>query len=217
MEALFVKLVNMSITAGWLVLAIIAVRLVFRRAPKWMLCLLWGMVALRLLCPFSMESGLSLIPNPEPLKQEIVFTAPPERQASGEILNSMGSVVLEKSPAAPARGEILDAGGNVVLEKDLNPNSADPEQVWLFVLSRVWGLGMGLMVLYALVSYLLLRRRVATAIPMGKNVKRSEFVDTPFVLGLLRPVIYLPACMEPGDIPYVVAHEQAHIRRRDHW
>lgn len=217
MEALFVKLVNMSITAGWLVLAVMAVRLVFRRAPKWMLCLLWGMVALRLLCPFSMESGLSLIPSTQPLKQEIVFTAPPERQASGEILNSMGSVVLEKSPAAPARGEILDAGGNVVLEKDLNPNSADPEQVWLFVLSRVWGLGMGLMVLYAFISYLLLRRRVATAIPMGKNIKRSEFVDTPFVLGLFRPVIYLPACMEPGDIPYVVAHEQAHIRRRDHW
>lgn len=217
MEALFVKLVNMSITAGWLVLAILAVRLVFRRAPKWMLCLLWGMVALRLLCPFSMESGLSLIPSTQPLKQEIVFTAPPERQASGEILNSMGSVVLEKSPAAPARGEILDAGGNVVLEKDLNPYSADPEQVWLFALSRVWGLGMGLMVLYAFISYLLLRRRVATAIPMGKNIKRSEFVDTPFVLGLFRPVIYIPACMEPGDIPYVVAHEQAHIRRRDHW
>lgn len=216
MEDIFVKLVNMSITASWLVLAILAVRLVFRKAPKWIFCLLWGMVALRLLCPWSLESGLSLIPSTQPLKQDIVFTPPPQ-QARGEILNSMGSVVLEQTLTAPARGEILDADGNVVLEKDLNPNSADPEQIWLFVLSRVWGLGMGLMLLYALISYLLLYRRVATAIPIGKNIKRSEFVDTPFVLGLFRPVIYIPACMEPGDIPYVVAHEQAHIRRRDHW
>ena len=217
MEDLFVKLVNMSITASWLVLAVMAVRLVFRRAPKWILCLLWGMVALRLICPFSIESGLSLIPSAQPLKQEIVFTPPPQQQARGEILNSTGSVVLEQTLTAPARGEILDAGGNVVAEKNLNPYSADPEQVWLFVLSRLWALGVGLMMAYALVSYLLLYRRVATAIPMGKNIKRSEFVDTPFVLGLFRPVIYIPACMEPGDIPYVVAHEQAHIRRRDHW
>ncbi|MGN0977585.1 MAG: M56 family metallopeptidase [Faecousia sp.] len=218
MEAVFLKFVNMSITASWLVLAVITVRLVFRNTPKWMLCLLWGLVAIRLICPFSIESGLSLIPNAEPLPQNRIVQ--PAAQARGEIIDSGGSVVLEKNMTSEARGEIIDSSGNVVLETNMSPaadESADPIQIWSFILSRVWAAGVAIMVLYALVSYLLICRRVATAIPMAKNIKRSEFVDTPFVLGLIRPVIYLPSRMGTEDIPYVIAHEQAHIRRRDHW
>ena len=114
METLFLKLVNMSITASWLVLAIIAVRLVFKKAPKWILCLLWGLVAFRLICPFSIESSLSLIPDSEPLSQEYVYTTETVKPAHGDILDSEGNVILEQHPAA--NGDILDSEGNVILE-----------------------------------------------------------------------------------------------------
>ena len=109
MEALFLKLVNMSITASWLVLVIIAVRLIFKKAPKWILCLLWGLVAFRLICPFSIESSLSLIPDAEPLSQETSYSSETVKQAHGDILDSEGNVILERHPAA--NGDILDAEG----------------------------------------------------------------------------------------------------------
>ena len=200
MEAVFLKLVNMSITASYLVLAVIALRLVFRKTPKWIFCVLWGMVALRLICPFSLESVLSLIPAAEPLPSNIIYTAHPEIQSGVAVIDKAVNPLLESSltPVSPAV-------------------SANPTQILSFLLSRIWAIGAAGMLLYALVSFLLIYRRVATAIPVEKNIKRSEFIDTPFVLGLVRPVIYLPACMASEDTPYVIAHEQAHIRRRDHW
>ncbi len=200
MEAVFLKLVNMSITASYLVLAVIALRLVFRKAPKWIFCVLWGLVALRLICPFSLESVLSLIPAAEPLPSNIIYTAHPEIQSGVAVIDKAVNPLLESSltPVSPAV-------------------SANPTQILSFLLSRIWAIGAAGMLLYALVSFLLIYRRVATAIPVEKNIKRSEFIDTPFVLGLVRPVIYLPACMVSEDTPYVIAHEQAHIRRRDHW
>ena len=200
MEAVFLKLVNMSITASYLVLAVIALRLVFRKAPKWIFCVLWGMVALRLICPFSLESVLSLIPAAEPLPSNIIYTAHPEIQSGVAVIDKAVNPLLESSltPVSPAV-------------------SANPTQILSFLLSRIWAIGAAGMLLYALVSFLLIYRRVATAIPVEKNIKRSEFIDTPFVLGLVRPRIYLPACMALEDTPYVIAHEQAHIRRRDHW
>lgn len=200
METVFLKLVNMSITASYLVLAVIALRLVFRKTPKWIFCVLWGMVALRLICPFSLESVLSLIPAAEPLPSNIIYTAHPEIQSGVAVIDKAVNPLLESSltPVSPAV-------------------SANPTQILSFLLSRIWAIGAAGMLLYALVSFLLIYRRVATAIPVEKNIKRSEFIDTPFVLGLVRPVIYLPACMASEDTPYVIAHEQAHIRRHDHW
>lgn len=201
MEALFVTLVNMSITASWLVLAIIGVRLVFRKTPKWILCLLWGLVALRLIFPFSLESALSLIPSTQTLPQEIVYTAQPEIHSGIEAVDSVVNPVLEENMTVPEPAV----------------TSANPTQIWSFLLSVTWAAGCGCMLLYALVSYLLLKHRVAAAIPLEKGIKQSELVDSPFVLGLFRPVIYLPISISPKDLPYVVAHEQSHIRRGDHW
>ena len=200
MEPVFLKLVNMSITASYLVLAVIAWRQVFRKTPKWILCALWGMVALRLIFPFTIESALSLIPSSEPLPSEIIYTAQPEIQSGIVIIDEAVNPVLESSltPVTPAA-------------------SASPTQVWSFILSRVWILGVMLMLVYALVSYLIVYRKVATAIPISRRIKRSEFIDTPFILGLIRPKIYLPSCMDVEDIPYVIAHEQAHLLRHDHW
>lgn len=201
MEALFVTLVNISITASWLVLAVIGVRLVFRKTPKWILCLLWGLVALRLIFPFSLESALSLIPSTQTLPQEIVYTAQPEIHSGIEAVDSVVNPVPEENMTAPEP---------VV-------TSANPTQIWSFFLAWAWAAGCGCMLLYALVSYLLLKHRVAAAIPLEKGIKQSELVDSPFVLGLFRPVIYLPISISPKDLPYVVAHEQSHIRRGDHW
>ena len=218
MEALFLKLVNMSITASWLVLAILAVRLIFKKAPKWILCLLWGLVAFRLICPFSIESSLSLIPNPEPLSQETSYSSETVKQAHGDILDSEGNVILERHPAA--NGDILDSEGNVIVEIQdgirVYPEEAQTHN-WLNFLSRIWLVGFAVMLAYTAVSYYLLRQKVATAIPLVKGIKQSEYVDSPFVLGIIRPVIYLPFGMDEADCAYVIAHEKAHIRRRDHW
>lgn len=199
MEALFLKLVNMSITAGWLILAVAAVRLVFRKMPKWILCLLWGLVALRLICPFSIESTLSLIPSAQPIPADNIYTAKPELQSGIEIIDNLVNPMLASSMTP------------------IEPASANPTQIWSFILSRIWILGAAGMLLYALTSYLLLKRKVAAAIPVRQNIKRCEFIDSPFVLGFFVPVIYLPAALEKRDWDYVLAHEEAHIQRRDHW
>ena len=199
METLFLKLANLSITASWLILAVLLIRLVFRKAPKWVFCILWGLVALRLICPISIESALSLIPSAEPLPQDILYTAVPRIQSGVEVIDDFVNPVLADS-MSPALGA-----------------SANPSQIWSFVLSRIWAAGTVVMLLYALISYLLLRRRVATATLFSENIKQSESVASPFVLGFFRPVIYLPYSIADTDINYVIAHEKAHIRRKDHW
>ena len=219
MNELFLKIINMSITASWLVLAVIAVRLVFQKTPKWILCLFWGLVAVRLICPFSIESRLSLIPDAEQLLQDVAYSAETVKQARGDILDSEGNVVLERHQPA-ARGEILDSDGNVIVEKNVGAVSdsrATQIKSWIHYLARIWLIGISVMLVYTLVSYYLLKRKVATAIPIGSGIKQSEFVDSSFVLGIIRPVIYLPFGMTERDMTYVVAHEQAHIRRKDHW
>jgi len=216
MEVVFLKLLNMSITASWLVLAVMAVRLVFRRTPKWILCLLWGLVAFRLICPVSIESPLSLVPRAEPLPQNVIYTAEPERKAGGEILDSGGNVVkTQLPPASQGKSSEPDVTGN-------NPGAAPVSHAGhmhtrIFFFSRIWLAGVFAMLIYTLISYCLLKHKVATAIPLRKGVKQSEFVDTPFVLGLIRPVIYLPFGIASPDMAYVIAHEMAHIRRKDHW
>ena len=218
MESVFLHLLNMSITASWLVLAIIVVRLIFRRVPKWILCLLWGLVAIRLICPFTIESSLSLIPDAEPLSQETSYSSETVKQAHGDILDSEGNVILERHPAA--NGDILDSEGNVIVKvRDGIRTYPQEEQVlgWSYILSRMWFVGFAVMLTYTVVSYYLLKKKVATAIPLKRGIKQCEYVDSPFVLGILRPVIYLPVGMEEGDMTYVIAHEKAHIRRRDHW
>lgn len=199
MEALFLKLVNMSLTASWLVLAVLLARLILRKAPRWIFAALWGLVAFRLICPISIESALSLIPSREPLPWEILYTAAPELQSGIGSIDGAVNPVLS-GLLAPERGA-----------------SVNPAQVWSFILSHVWLAGMAAMLLYAAGSVLLLRRRVAAATLLGENIKQSEQVDSPFVLGCLRPTIYLPYAMEASDMPHVIAHEQAHIKRHDHW
>ena len=199
MEAVWLKLVNLSISAGWLVLAVVVLRLVFRKAPRWIFCVLWALVALRLVCPVSIESALSLIPSAQTLPPEILDTATPQIHSGINAVNSAVNPMLGQS-MTPVPGA-----------------SVNPTQVWSFLLSCIWVAGMAVMALYALVSYGRIKGRVATATLLRDNIRQSEFVDSPFVLGIFRPVIYLPYQVEPEDLEYVIAHERAHIRRKDHW
>lgn len=199
MEAVFLSLVNRSITAGWLVLAVLALRLLLRRAPKSILCAMWGLVALRLVCPVFIESPLSLIPAAKTLPETVLTAAQPEIYSGVAVIDRVVNPVLTNTLTA-APGE-----------------SVNPAQVLAGVLPWIWLLGMVGMLGYALFTTLRLRRRVSTAVRLEQGVKQSEYVKTPFVLGLIHPTIYLPFHMESADAVHVLAHERAHIRRGDPW
>ena len=199
MSELFLKILNMSISAGWIVLAVVFLRLVLRKAPRWSIVALWGIVALRLVLPVSIESVLSLIPSGETVSPDVMLSPMPSIQTGIPMINDAINPIIGNS-FAPNPGD-----------------SVNPLQVWTFIAAVVWIIGVVAMVLYAAVSSLLLRRRVATAVRVRENIYVSEWVQSPFVFGLLHPRIYLPSRMDVVDADFVIAHEQAHIRRRDHW
>ncbi|MBR2483215.1 MAG: hypothetical protein IKB53_00555 [Oscillospiraceae bacterium] len=199
MAELFLKIANMSIAASWLVLVLLVLRLLMRKAPKWVLVLLWGFVAVRLLCPFGIESALSLIPSAATISPEIM---------------------MDRTPEIATGIETLDRVVNPVISEVFAPEpiaSANPLQILIPVAANLWLLGAWVMLLYAAVSDCRLRRRVAAAVRWRDNIFQSEHVDSPFVQGVLKPRIYLPFAMDAQDREYVIAHEQAHICRRDHW
>lgn len=199
MEAMFLQLVNLSMTAGWLVLAVLALRLLLRRAPKSILCAMWGLVGLRLVCPVSIESPLSLIPSVQTLPETVLTTPQPEIYSGVAVIDRVVNPVLANALTA-APGDSVNAA-----------------QVLAGVLPWIWLFGMVGMLGYALFTTLRLRRRVSTAVRLEQGVKQSEYVKTPFVLGLIHPTIYLPFHMESADAVHVLAHERAHIRRGDPW
>lgn len=200
MAAVFLKLLNLSISASWLVLAVLVLRLVSKRSPKWMNVLLWGMVALRLMLPFSIESALSLIPSAETLSPEVVRFDPAPTITSGVefIDNAVNPSLSESFAAAPLA-------------------SVNPLYVWTYLAGWVWLIGLGAMLLYALVSYLRLRRRVSVSLPIQDNIYLCDGISSPFILGVVKPRIYLPSGLDEVQQQNVLAHEQAHLARRDHW
>ena len=199
MNDLFLIIINMSISASWLVLAVLLLRFVLKKAPKWVNVLLWGIVAVRLAFPFSIESALSLIPSAETISPGIMMDTVPSVQTGVPAINSVINPVIGSS-LAPTPGA-----------------SANPLQIWIPILSIVWVAGVVALLLYTVVSYCRLQRKVSEAVILRDNIFQSENVASPFVLGLFRPKIYLPYNMDGQDLNHVVAHEQAHIRRRDHW
>lgn len=199
METVFLKLLNMSITAGYLVLILVLLRPLLKKAPKWICCALWGLVGLRLVLPFSIESVLSLIPSAETVPSDIMYSG---------------------SPAITSGLPAVNSAVNPVLSQALAPQplaSANPLQIWLFIASGLWLIGISVMLLYALISCVRLRLKMRTAVLLRENIWQSEQAGSPFVFGLIRPKIYLPFDMDEGEMEHVLAHERAHISRRDHW
>ena len=200
MTALFLKLLNMSISAGWLILAVMVLRLVLKRAPKWINCVLWALVAVRLLCPLSIESALSLLPSSETISPEMVQYAQHPTIHSGitVIDNAVNPAIGEAFAGAPA-------------------NNVNPLYVWTAVAGIVWGIGVAVLLIYAAVSYLRLRRRVSASLHIQDHIYLCDAISSPFILGVVNPRIYLPSGLNEEQTRSVVAHERAHLARCDHW
>ena len=177
MNALFLKILNMSITASWLILAVVLARLLLKKAPKWVFCLLWGLVAIRLVCPFSLESSLSLIPSSE--------TIP-------------ANIEMQQKPVIDSGITIIDETVNPIITESFTPspeNSANPLQIVIPFVAIVWITGVFIMLVYALISFLRLKGMVRVSVSVGKQIRACDEVKSPFILGVFRPIIYVPSSL----------------------
>ncbi len=228
MTAVFLKIVNMGISASWLILAIFILRFLLRRSPKWIMCMLWALAAVRLICPFSVKSTLSLIPDSQTLLETVLadLSVPADNQHD---IQASGSSSVTYSKDRLSGNKYHDT-------KNVNTRNFDTENVntedvpdqntydqsfenrnLASFLCRLWLSGTVLMLLYSLVSYLKLCRHTRTAMPLDKTVMICDSIDVPFVLGIIRPRIYLPSDMDNTQAEYILAHEKTHITRLDHW
>ena len=198
MTELFLNIVNMSISAGWIVLAVMILRLLLKKAPKWTSVLLWGIVAFRLICPFSIESALSLIPSSQTINPEYALNEPEINSGITVIDNALNPII---------------GGATVTVQsqKDLNLF-----QIIMPYLTAMWLLGILVLLLYTVISYIKLKKKVETAVSLKDNIYQSENVIFPFVLGIIRPKIYLSFGLDESGAEHVIAHEKAHIKRCDH-
>ena len=204
MTDLFLRIVELSWQAGVLALAVMLARLALRRAPKWAVCLLWALVAVRLVLPFSLQSPVSLQAAQSPVTA-VLYELPQTQEAAqktGEVLS--GGLAEPVTPLPPT--EVVTA----------QPVPAPKPVMTVSLLAAIWLAGVVMMLTYMLVSYLGIYRRVCTAVRLEDNVYRCGSWGTPFVLGLLRPRIYVPEGMDDAALPQVLAHERCHIRRGDH-
>lgn len=189
METIFLRICNMSITASWLILAVIGIRFFMKKVkvPKWIVCILWAMVSVRLICPFSLESIVSLIPN---------------------------TGIIVQNQKADTGISVVDQIANPILSEMTVQNTVPK---WSSIAAYVWIVGVLLMVAYAFLSYFKLGKKVKLSINLQENVWICDEIGTPFVFGVLSPKIYLPSHMDEKWLSSVLHHEQTHIRRYDHW
>ena len=198
MEDVFVKILNMSITASYFVVALIILRAVFRKIPKWLSCALWGLVGLRLILPFSFESILSLVPSVQTIPSDIAMSKNPQI-----------------SSGIPAFNSVI----NPIISESFTPEpsySVNPLQVVSFVLAVIWLAGIAGMLIYTLVSYIILRRKTNESIKNNDGTYICDVITSPFILGIIKPKIYIPSQVTEEDKRLIIAHERAHIKRLDH-
>ncbi len=199
MEELFLHVLNRSLTGSWLLLCVLMLQPLVKKAPDWLRGTLWALTALRLVCPFVLPVPIGFAPSAEPVPQGMLYAA---------------------SPAVDTGIAALDDAVNPLLSAQLSPEAGDsvnPVQVLVFAGSVIWLCGMLVMLLTAAVSWLNLHRKVRTSLPMGEGIRICEGIPSPFLFGLFRPRIYLPAHLPEETAQYVIAHERAHLRRHDHW
>lgn len=198
MSTVFLKILNLSFSASWLILAVLIVRLLLKKAPKWINCLLWALVAIRLILPFSLESAMSLLPSKEVLPADIQSTDAPHIESGIYAINNTVNPVIADT-FAPAE-----------------VSSVNPMQVVVSVLCIVWVAGILTMTLYAFISFVKIKRSVREAAILEKGIMECDDVKSPFILGIFRPVIYVPSGMDSETLELVLAHEKAHMKRRDY-
>ena len=198
MTEFFATIVNMSISAGWIVLAVLLLRKLLKKAPKWVNVLLWGIVAIRLVCPFSFESALSLIPSSQTINPEVSLN-PAVIDSGVSVIDNIVNPVISNATITPEP------------EKELN--------VFKFImpyLAGLWLVGIVILLIYTFISYSKLNKKIGTAVLLRDNIYQSETVTSPFVVGIIKPKIYIPFNINEQDAEHVIAHEQAHIKRKDY-
>lgn len=200
MSEFFLSVVNLSITASWLILAVIFARPLMKRAPRWIVCALWALVAIRLCLPISIESRASLVPSTETVPQNVEMMPSPRIDSGIPIVNEAINPAIAELSLAPTPAD-----------------SMNPLQLWVPIAAAVWLIGITAMVVYALVSYLRVRKTVAASIPAGEGVRVCDDIKSPFILGIFKPIIYLPSKLPMNTVEQVLAHERAHLARHDHW
>lgn len=272
MSQLFINLFNLSVSATWLIAAVIIIRLALKKfAPRWTVCLLWAVVGLRLIIPFSIESELSLIPSVQTLNPDAIYTSESVSDFVSEDISEtvstedisedradnsanepiiippianidkpdpeVSSGVTDQPQATPDKNTPENKIPDVIPDKDYiqsgikpvddrlngaissavteNPKK-NPIKTFTNVGCIVWIVGMAVMGIFAAVNYLLLKRRVSESVPEENNVRRSEKVGSPFILGIIKPKIYLPFGLSSETEHHIIAHERAHIKRLDH-
>ena len=242
----FFAVLNASVAACWLIAAVLLLRFVLRKsAPKWVVCLLWGVAALRLVMPFSIQSPFGLVPQGAASVSETAFQANASPAVESGRASNSGGTGAAAAPHTAAPSAPYEAADQTVPAAPVNPEApaapstpanpavpavpaadqtvpaapaaAAPSRGAGFYLAAAWIAGVAAMLAYALVNYLLLRRRMAASVPYMSGVRQSEKVRSPFVLGLFRPTVYLPFGLDPSTESHVLSHERAHIARGDHW
>ena len=198
MNTVFLSFLNRAVAAGWLVLAVLVLRLLLRRAPKRLTCALWALVAVRLVLPFSIPSPLSLVPSAQTVVPESIYAARPVIETG---IPAVNSTIENQLQSVYYEGVTVPAGTAA--------HAAD-------LLAVLWIAGGAVLMLYCLGTWLHLRFRLRTAVRLRDDLWQSEWVDSPFVLGLFRPRIYLPFRLSADDLAAVEAHERAHVARGDH-
>ncbi len=224
MEAVFLKVLNMSITAGYLIPVIIVLRLLLQKAPKSIRCAMWVLVAIRLVCPFSFESSWSLIPGTEPVSHEIFVTDSAPVNATDSTKNSTNYNIKNSPENNP---ESIDNRQETWLSAFLSYAEAKSSETdirpaaFFSIIPLIWITGMIIMIFYVLVSYLRIHRKICEAIPLNNQqytesgIWICDCISTPFISGVLKPRIYLPSSMDVSDMKYVTLHEKAHLKRGD--
>ncbi len=195
MTEIFLKLLNMSLAAGWLVIAVVLIRPFLKKTPRWVSCLLWGIVGLRLIVPFFVESTFSLIPSAEVVPQDIATTQTPAIHSGIPAVNSAVNPLFTQNP---------------VQHENVLPEL-------LSVATVVWLIGVGILLIYSVVMYWKLRHQVRASVLLRDNIYVCDEVPSPFILGVFSPKIYIPSGMDETCLAHVLVHEKVHIQRKDHW
>lgn len=227
MNTLFIRLLNLSIAATWIILAVILIRALTKKAPKWFPCLLWVLVGIRLLCPVTIQSPLSLVPSDEAIPENITEMEDPRINTGIPFINKALNPAPEKAneeneETVSSGNQHVEANPQVILpEADTASASSESSKMTLeqkiTIASYVWIGGLLLMLGYALVSYVRLRRSLTACISVKDGVLACDEVKSPFILGVFRPKIYVPSSIREDALKHVIAHEKSHIKRHDHW
>ena len=211
---LFTRLLSMSFEASLVAAAVIVLRLLFRRAPKWTHCLMWALVAVKLLCPVTPQSNLSLMPSQNPIERTLrqsVTAAAEQTEPNQPTQSASPNETTAQPPTPPA------ATSHQTNEKSTTTFHTSPQNHPLLPLFTIlWLLGLLALSLHAAFSYMNLRRKLLEAVPLRENIYLTDRVHSAFLFGTIHPKIYLPFGLSEATAAQIIAHEKAHLRRRDH-